>query len=458
MTNALMKPPVAPGARPLIGNALQLARRRLEFITSLPVHGEVVHVRIGPVTVYVACSPDAVHQLLADPRTFDKGGPVYEKGRELGGNGLLTCNAAEHRRQRRLVQPAFHKKRLAQYADIMVKEASAEIDAWQDGDALDVNTRMFTIANRVVTRALFSSELVRTRAEEVGRLIVMYFDGLFWRYLDPTGLVAYLPTPVNRRYRYAVRRLHAAVDEIVETYHAGGTDHGDLLSMLLSARDEDGDALSPTEVHDQVVNFLVAGTETTAATLAWALHLLSTRPKLSDRLAAEAGALEGRPLGWDALPQLALTRAVVLETLRVFPAPWLFSRTATRDAQLAGYRIPAGSSVFYSSYLIHHRPGLPEQDQEFAPERWLADDNARRAPATFIPFGSGARKCIGDEFALTEATLVLALITARYRLEPIPGELVRPIARATLRPSAYRLRLRQRPRPVHATSPPGTAL
>ncbi|MEU8570613.1 cytochrome P450 [Streptomyces pathocidini] len=439
---ALATPQVASGAKPLVGNALQLALHPLEFLTALPAHGDVVRVRIGPTLVYFVCSPEAVHQFLTDAQTFDKGGPVYDKGREMGGNGLLTSEYESHRRQRRLVQPAFHKERLAKYVEIMVEHTEAEIGVWRNGDVIDVNTRMSTITNRVVTHALFSSDLVRTRADEVGGLIEMYFDGLFWRYLDPTGLAAYLPTPTNRRYRYAVRRIHRAVDEVIDTYRATGSDHGDLLSMLMSARDENGDRLSSDEIHDQVLTFLIAGTESTAATLSWTLHLLSTRPGLMSRLETEAKAVFDRgTLSWDTLPHLALTRAVVQETLRVYPAPWLFSRIATRDAELSGYHIPAGSSVFYSPYLIHHRPGLPEKDREFTPDRWLGKQESQHARGAYIPFGGGARKCIGDEFGLAEATVMLALIASRFRIEPVPGKPVRPVPRATLRPSRFAIHI-----------------
>ncbi|WP_372412264.1 cytochrome P450 [Streptomyces luteireticuli] len=445
MTTTLVTPPTAPGARPFVGHALQLAFRPLEFITGLPAFGDVVCIRLGRRQAYVVCSPDAVHHLLTDDRTFDKGGPVYDRGRELGGDGLLTCQRTLHRRQRRLVQPAFHKEQLARYASIMVEQATAEIGTWRDGDVIDVNARMLHITNRIAARAFFSSDLVRIRAEELCDLMVVYFAGLYWRYLDPTGLVTRLPLPANRRYQHAVHEIHAATAEIIKSYRAGGTDHGDMLSMLLSARDEEGGTLSDAEIHDQVLQFFLAGTSPAAATLSWALHLLSTRPELTRRLETEVEtALESGPLGWDALPRLALTRAVILEALRIHPPAWLFSRIATCDTELAGCSVPAGSSVFYSAYLSHHHPALPGEDSECAPERWLHGGETQPARGTYVPFGGGARKCIGDEFALVEDTLVLALITARCRLEPMPGKPVQPVPRATMRPSAFTTRIHQR--------------
>jgi pentalenene oxygenase len=420
-------------------------------MTSLPAHGDVVRVQIGSVPVYVPCSPEATRHLLADLRTFDTGGLVYDNAREVLGEGLVTSRHAAHQRQRRMIQPAFHKQRLAGYADIMVEQAAAEIDSWPDGEAIDVNARMLTISARATTRVLFSSDAAGIRADEAGDLLRAWLAGMFWRIADPTGLAARLPTQTNRRYRHAVSRMHAAVDQTVEAYRAEGADHGDLLSMLLSARDEDGDVLSTAEIHDQVITFFTGGTESTATAVTWALHTLSTQPDLAHRVEEEVrSALGHGEVGWNTLPHLGLTRSVILEMLRVYPPIWLFTRIATRDAELNGYRIPAGSNLLCSPYLVHHL--CPEEDDSGCdPDRWLGADPPQRFTGAYIPFGGGVRKCIADEFSLTEATLVLALVIARVGLEPVPGKPVRPIPRTTLRPSTLVMRVhRRRLEPGHA--------
>ncbi|WP_190132273.1 cytochrome P450 [Streptomyces mashuensis] len=446
-------PPVAtaPGAAPALGHAVPLLRDPLRFLSSLPAHGDLVRIRVGPFAAVVVCDPDLTRRVLLDDRTFDKGGPVYDRVREVAGDGLASCPHSRHRRQRRLLQPSFHPARMPGYAREMTRQTEAVTGGWRDGGIVDVRTAMATITARTVVATMFTGRLspaaLHTVLEDFHTLIL----AISRRAVMPPP-VDRLPTPGNRRYRRALARLRGTVQLLIAGHRADGTDHGDLLSTLVAARDEDADdrahpgRLSDDEIADQLITFFMAGTDTTASTLAWALHLVSRHPETQERLQAEADAvLGGRAARLDDLPRLDLTGRVVQETLRLYPPGWLLSRTTTTDARLGGRLLPAGTTVLYSAYLLHHRPDLHPDPERFDPGRWpSAAEPGRPTPherrGAFVPFGGGARKCIGEAFGFTEAVLTLASIAAAWRVEPVPGRPVRPVPGVTLRPGRLPLR------------------
>lgn len=253
-----------------------------------------------------------------------------------------------------------------------------------------------------------------------------------------------IPTPGNRRFRRARQDLKEVTRRLIADYRAAGTDHNDLLSMLLSARDEDGRGLTDAEIHDQVVTFLLAGMETTAATLSWAWTLLAAHPAIRDRLHAELDTvLDGRPARHEDLPALPLTARVVTETLRLYPPVWILSRVVAADAELGGHRVPAGATILFSPYLLHRRADVFACPARFDPDRWLT--NTRPSPGTYAPFGLGPRRCIGDVFGTTEAALAIATIAARWTVTPTPGRPVRPTRSSSLSPRPFTATLARRP-------------
>jgi cytochrome P450 len=438
--------PTAQGAVPLLGHILRLARDPLAFLKSLPQHGDLVRVRLGPFTAVVVCDPDLTWQVLQDDRVFDKGGLFFDRVAEVGGDGLLTSPRSRHRRQRRLMQPAFHQYRLPGYAQTMTEQIAAVTDSWRDGQSLDVLEEMSTITTRILAATMFSNTLSPEVVRQVCDDFSTAVTGLYRRMLTPPPLDR-LPTPASRRYYQARARLLNTVQGVIADRRASGADHGDLLSALLAARDPDsgGHGLTDSELVDQVVTVFGAGVETNAAALAWALHLLAQHPDVNDRLQAEVDTvLAGRAAGYADLPALELTRRIITETLRVWPPAWILTRVTTVDTHLGDHLIPAGTNLFYSAYLIHHRPDVYADPDRFDPDRWLPE-RAKAIPRdAFIPFGFGARKCIGDAFGLTEATLALATITTRYDLEPVPGQRVRAAPGGTLRPHGLRMRVTAR--------------
>lgn len=441
--------PMAPGRLPLIGHTLQLFRTPWEFLASLPALGELVEIRLGTLTAYVACSPKVVHDVLTNSRTFDKGGPMYDKLRPLIGNGLISSPYEEHRRQRRLVQPAFQADRLAAYTDVMRDQIVRELANWREGTVIDVHDRMYQVTTATAAKTMFSADIAEHAADQVARSLPVILAGVYRRAMDPTGVLGRLPTSANRRYHRALRAVHALVDDLIRAYRESGADHGDVLSMLLSAHDEDGGALSDAEVHDQVISLFLAGTETAAATAAWVCHFLALHPKVADEVAAEADTvLDGRPVGWEDLPRLTTTQRVINEALRIYPPVWLGTRTATEDTSLAGHHLKAGSVVLWSPYPLHHQDDLHPDPDRFDPDRWSSERTRALERCAFVPFAVGARQCIGDRFGLTEVAVITATISgAGWRFRPLPEDTVVPAPRTlTLHPRRLRLRLERTPR------------
>ncbi|MFE2547431.1 cytochrome P450 [Streptomyces sp. NPDC059355] len=434
----------APGRLPLIGHALKLRKGLLAFVSSLPAHGDLVRIQIGPWWAYVICDPDLTRQVLFDDRTFDKGGPLFDEGRRILGNGVLTCPHEDHRRQRRLLQPAFHRARMPAYAQVMSEQTAELLDGWHGGTVIDVPAHMHTLVSRILARSLFASDSVGPASTLVEESLATILHAMYVRLLMPSSLTR-LPTPGNRRYQQALDRIHTAVDHAVQDYRSSGEEHADLVSELLAARDEAGRPLSDTEIHDQILTMLAAGIETTATTLSWALYMLARHPDVEERLHAEVDTvLGGRTATWADLPRLGLTERIITETLRLYPPTWMLTRTVTADTRLGGQLLPAGATVVYSPYLIHTRADLFHEPGRFHPDRWRADNTARPPRHASIPFGAGSRKCIGDSFAMTAATLSLAGIASRWRLALPSGRHVRPAATAALRPHKLRMRATRR--------------
>ncbi|MBC2900539.1 cytochrome P450 [Streptomyces cupreus] len=424
---------MAPGGLPLLGHALPLRRRPLEFLAALPAQGDLVEVRLGPRRMYLACHPDLVQQVLRDSRTFDKGGPMFDKVRLLTGNGLATSCWAEHRRQRRLVQPAFHQERMAGYAAVMDHEITSMLDSWQEGRVLDVHAAMQALTARVIVRTLFSTRIEDWAVDEIQRCLPVITRGFFTRMVAPLGLMEKLPTRRNREFDRALERMRNVIDQTVSS-HPTGTDHGDLLSSLLGAEDEEtGERLAGHEIHDQVMTLLMGAIETTSNTLAWTYHLLGENPETEARLHREIDSvLPGRRPGFDDLPHLGYTQRVVTEALRLYPPTWLLTRSTTCEAELAGLRLAPGTTVALSFYALGHNPALFSDPERFDPDRWLPE-RAKTVPrGAWNSFGGGSRKCIGDRFATIETTLVLAAVASGWRLKPHPGPSIRPEPKASL--------------------------
>jgi cytochrome P450 len=429
-----MRVPSAPGALPVLGHLRQLLSDPTTFLTSLPAHGDIVRIRLGTRPTYVVCRPELVSRvLIEDRRHYDKGGPFFDNVAQFFGDGLATCPDARQPRLRRLVQPAFARSRLAGYAAVIGREAAAALESWRAGQVLDAYPAMQMLALRITVSTMFAGWSAEPGASgDTLRQVDTLVSGAFLRMVAPG--MARLPLPATRRFEQARSALYARIERTVAGYRDTGADRGDLLSMLM-AGDGTGDGLSDAELRDQVMTMFIAGIGTTAAMLAWTLNFLSLDRELDAAVAAEARDAEpaGRPLLSD----------VITETFRIRPAAWLFSRRTVSGTELGGHRLPAGADVLISPYVQHHLPEVFANPERFDPGRWAG--TAPKRP--MIPFGGGARQCVGRDFSLMAITLVLASILRTWQLLPA-GRAVRMSGRSILEPRDLRLRLVRRPEPA----------
>ncbi|MFJ8160238.1 cytochrome P450 [Streptomyces sp. NPDC096136] len=439
--------PLAPGHLPFLGHTVALLRDRLGFIASLPGHAGLVRLRFGPHTMVLVCDPGLVQEVLRDDRTFDKGGPFFDRAREAVGNGLATCPHDRHRRQRRLCQPAFRPARLPDYADGVTSAAYETTADWADGQVVDVNRSMLAIANRTLATTMFSSRLPDATTRRIGEDAETLMVGAMRRMLLPAPFDR-VPTPGNLRFQRARARLLETVAEVVAAHRALGADHRDLLSDLLLGAEPDGAddgpaGLSDQEVADQVITFFIAGTETTAGLLSWVLYELARHPAVQDRLHAHVTrVLDGGPPRAADVPALTYLGRVLDEALRLHSITWLVTRTVTRATALGGTHLPAGTTVALSQYAVHWNPLVHPRPLVFDPDRWAGRPPDR---TSFIPFGSGPRRCIGDRFALQESALVLALLIGSWRFTAVTDRPARTALSAACVPRDLRLRLEARP-------------
>jgi pentalenene oxygenase len=436
----------------LLGHSVALQRHPLRFLDTVGDYGDLVEIRLGPRRAYMVCDPALVHRVLTDFRAFDRAGMLYDRIRDAMGNGLATAAYRDHRRQRLIMQPAFRHEHLREYAAVMQREIAAAMGGWREGACVDMVEEMFKLTTSVALRALFSSQIGPRDAARLQEAFDVFLRGSYARAALPG--ITKLPLPGNRRYARALTCWREQVRALIDGYRRAGAQRDDLMSRLLAARDELGAGMTDEELSDQVAVLLLAGGETTSAALAWSMHLLGEHPQVLRAVRAEADAVLGEgAAGWEHLPHLELTARVVRESLRMYPPVWIITRTVVRETQLAQRLLPAGSIVLFSPYVLHRRPSLHRRPNHFEPDRWLDREQdggrnghvARRG--SFLPFGMGATKCIGEEFGTAEATLALASILARWTLTPeAPGD-ISPAARLVLAPRALRVRLARRPAP-----------
>jgi pentalenene oxygenase len=401
----------------------------LGFFDSLRSQGDIVMIQLGPQRAYVVTSAELVREILVTrSREFDKGAAM-EEARAMFGDGLATSEGETHRRHRLLMQPAFRRDRLAQYAELMTNEITSLVDTWQDGQQLDVRKEMSALTLAVTCRAMMSSSAADDLIDEMQHGLPFILEVMYKRMVNPLAkLTRNLPTARNREFVSRLSRLHVLADKVVADYRLSGeSENNDLLTMLLLAAEAGtGDSFSDQDVHDQIMTLLVAGTETTASTLSWIFHAISEHPAVEKRVHAEVdNVLAGRTVDYGSLSKLTYTAQVVKEALRYYPPAWMITRRAKIDTSLGGHQIAAGASVMFSPHIVNRDPGLYENPAEFDPDRWSPERVKDIPQEAVLNFGAGPRKCIGDAFAVMEASLTLASIASQWRLRPAGGQVTR---------------------------------
>jgi len=437
-----------PKGRLFLGNLRDFQRDQLGFYARCArEYGDVVPVRLGPRRGILFYHPDAIEDVVVTRvRDFVKS-PGVRLLHPLLGDGLLLSEGDVWLRQRRLVQPAFHRQRVAAYGDIMAAYAARRVAAWTAGDVLDIHEEMMALTQAIVAKTLFDAD-VADEATTVGhatRILMEDFGARLGSLLQL--LPPWLPTPANMRARRAIRRLDDVVYRMIGARRRDAEDRGDLLSILLQARDaDDGATMTDRQVRDEVMTLFMAGHETTAVALSWTWFLLAQHPEVEARLAEELrDVLGGREAAVSDLPALRYTEMVVTESMRLYPPAYGMGRQAVRGTEVAGHPVAPGTVVILPTWVVHRDGRWYEDAEAFRPERW-ADNLARRLPRfAYFPFGGGPRQCIGNAFAMMEAILIVATIARRFQLRLLPGQRVTPTPYVTLRPEpGIRVRLERR--------------
>ncbi|MCU0656946.1 MAG: cytochrome P450 [Polyangiaceae bacterium] len=436
----------SPPADPVLGHLRAFRADQLGFLLrACTDHGDLVHLwfgnRLRRLDAYLCADPEgARHVLQEHHRNYHKRTRGFDTLRLVLGNGLLTSEGDFWLRQRRIAQPAFHRERIAGFAYQMVRAVEDRIErrwvpASRRGERLDVAAEMMRITLRIVGETMLSIDPSED-ADRVGSALESLLVGFRRRMQSAVPLPIGWPTEENRKLQGAIATIDEVVLRVIEERRRSPEPRPDLLGMLMSATDEEtGERMSDQQLRDEVVTLFLAGHETTALALSWAFLLLSLHPEAGRKLRDELRqVLQGRAPTAEDVPRLEYTRMVLQETLRLYPPAWNFGRTAREPDTLAGYPIPAGSLVLLCPYVMHRNPRLWDNPEGFDPERFSPQNSVNIPRFAYFPFGAGPRQCIGNGFAMMEATLLLATIWSRFDLALVPGHVPAPQPTVTLRP------------------------
>jgi cytochrome P450 len=401
-------------------------------------HGDIAFFRIGPLRFLLLNHPDHVEDILITRAHLFHKGRALERARRLLGNGLLTSEDAFHLRQRRLVQPSFHKARIVGYARTMIDHAVNTSARWHDGADFDIVAEMNRLTLLIVGDTLFGTD-VEADAERVRLALLDVFEAFPLTMSPLAPLYERVPLlPGVRRYLKAQRVLDTVIFRMIAQRRAHPEDRGDLLSMLLLARDEghDDGRMNDRQVRDEAMTLFLAGHETTANALAWTWLLLASHPDVEQRLHEEIDSVLGaRDPDPEDVARLPYTRRVLTESMRCYPPAWAVGRRAMADLNIGGYTVRQGTIVLASQYILQHDARFFAEPETFDPDRWLPERQANRPKYAYFPFGAGNRVCIGESFAWTEGILVLATLARKWRIERLDDGPVPMRAGITLRPA-----------------------
>jgi cytochrome P450 len=428
-----------PKGRLFTGSMREARQRPLELMLELTRdYGDVSQVRMGPMRLIVVNHPDYVKHVLQENHA-NYGRPAFvSMVRSLIGNGLLFSEGELWLRQRRTMQPMFHRERIAGFARTMAAAVAARVRDWRARSSnlpLDISREMARLTFEIVGRTLFSTDL-SVEASALGAAIQFILKWLDQRVAQPLAAPLFIPTADNRRFRAAQRLLAETISRLIAERRATQVDLGDLLSMLLAAADpESAQNMGDKQIHDEVLTILSAGYETTSSALEWTLLLLAQHPKAAQRLRAEQRAVCGeQPPTPAQLPQMTYTRMVIDESLRLYPPAFGLQRRALADDVIGGYRIPKGARILVSPYALQRHPGFWPEPDAFDPERFSPEQTKTRPRFSYLPFGAGPRQCIGNAFALMELQLLLPTLVGAFHFELAENADFTPQPRMTLRP------------------------
>lgn len=423
-----------------------MRKDRLRFMEELAARGEpLIELKLAVYHVYVLFDPDDIKEILVNQTRKVHKGLGLERAKEVLGEGLLTAEGDAHLRQRRLVQPAFHKQRLRGYGSAMVDCTVRYRETIADGQTRDMHQEMMRLTLAIVGRTLFDVDTTAD-AEQIGQALHDFMQSFNFTMLPFYPFLKQLPLPQVRKIAATRASLDALIYRMIEERRRSGRDHGDLLSMLIAASEGEGEgrsSLSDVQLRDECITLILAGHETTANALTWTLYLLSQHPAIESRLLAEIDrVLGGRPPTVEDLPQLAYCEQVVAESLRLYPPAYAFARKVLEPIELnGGRRLEPNSLAIIPTRMIHRLPRFYPSPERFDPERFTPEAKASRPRFAYLPFSHGPRNCVGEHFAWMEAVLVLASLLQRFQFRLAPEQSIQPEPLITLRPR-YGMRMR----------------
>jgi cytochrome P450 len=398
--------------------------------------GEIVRLGAGPRLFHLVTRPEHVgHVLQHNHKAYGKKTIGYRTLSKVLGDGLVTSEGKAWRERRRLAQPAFHRDRIAKFAETMTRETEATLSTWRRDQPIDVSAEMMALTFRIVRETLMHTNVGGVEESRIGSQVTLVMKHIADHMMGILELPDWIPTPANLRFRATVREFDSLVYQAIAARRHDDTIGDDLMSMLMHAQDpETGMNLTDLQLRDEVVTIMGAGHETTASALTWTWHLLSLHAEVEEKLHAEVDTvLGGRVPVLSDLPELEYTTCVIKESMRLFPPVWALARQALEEDEIGGFQIPRGSMVLLSPYVTHRHPGYWEFPERFDPDRFRGE-RSHESRLAYFPFGGGPRICIGNNFAMMEAVLILALVAQRFRLERAEHA-PRPLPTVTLRPS-----------------------
>ena len=435
MTKKTQPPTVRAGV--FGGHFLKFRRNPTKFLQTLANLGDVTFLKLGGKPAYFLNHPDFIRDLLVTSNAKFIKGRAIQRSKKLLGESLLTSEGSAHLRQRRMISPAFHREKIKTYAEAMTEYAAKMADEWKAGEVRDIDREMMRLTLQIVGKTLFSAN-VEDEADEVGAALTTIIEMFNFLLLPFSELLEKLPLPHARRFNRSKETLDKVIYGIINERRNSGEDKGDLLSMLLSAQDEDdGGTMTDEQIRDECLTLFLAGHETTANALTWTFYLLSQNPEKSAKLSEELDRVlpDGKIPSIEDLPNLKYTESVLAESMRLFPPAWAIGRLAVEEHQFGGYGIPQGALVLISPYIAHRDARFWENADEFVPERWESL-SIKEAGNKFIyfPFSKGVRSCIGEGFAWAEGILLIATLLRKWNLRLQPEQKFGLSPLMTLRP------------------------
>ncbi len=429
------------------GHFLSFRRNPIKFLSNLSTLGDVTTFRMGKIQAFFINHPDLIRDLLVTNHSKFHKGRALQRAKTLLGEGLLTSESSFHLRQRRMIQPAFHRQRIMGYGKAMIHFAEKMSAEWQDGEEIDIDKEMMRLTLWIVGKTLYSAD-VENNTDEIGEAMAIIVSMFNFMVLPFSEVLEKLPIPPVKRLKKARIVLDEVIYKIINQRRKSGEDKGDLLSMLLMAQDEEtGGEMTDKQVRDECLTLFLAGHETTANALAWTFYLLSQNPEAEKKFHQELDEVIGnKPVSPEDYPNLKFTEQIFAESMRLYPPAWTLGRLAVEDHEFNGFHIPKNSLVLASQFVMHHDPRFWENPESFKPERWK-NQSTKEAGNKFIyfPFSKGVRSCIGESFAWMEGVLLLAVLGRKWKLGLAPNQKIEMQPMITLRPKhGIKIRVKKR--------------